>query len=341
MTTKTNTAVSVATLPTNCEICPRRCGANRAAGERGVCGAADELRIARAALHEWEEPPISVGAGSGAVFFSHCPLRCVFCQNVQIACGEHGTDIPVERLARIFVELRNQGAANINLVTPSHYFPQIREAQQLLAGIPDAKPHERLVAGDLTGFECDRLAIRGFDLPFICNTSGYENASTIRAYADCIDIYLTDFRYWRDGESDAARRYSHAYDYFEVASEALKAMVQSAGEPAFGPFGGEERLERGVVIRHLLMPGRLRESEKILSYLWTEYGSSVLYSIMNQYTPMRSFPEAPELSQKVPAEDYDRLLDYADNLGMIDYFWQDGGAATESFIPAFDNTGVL
>jgi len=339
--TKRILAVSVAILPTKCELCPRRCGANRAAGERGVCGAARELRIARAALHEWEEPPISVGAGSGAVFFSHCPLRCVFCQNVEIACGNHGTDVSVDRLARIFVELREQGAANINLVTPSHYFPFIRQAQQLLADMEDALLEQRVQAGALSEFERKRVAKRHFELPFICNTSGYENASTIREYSDCIDVYLTDFRYWRDGESNAARTYSHAPEYFDVASQALAAMAQAAGEPVFGPFGGEERLERGVVIRHLLMPGRLQESKRIIDYLWHEYGSSVLYSIMNQYTPMRDFPNLPELNHAVPEQEYDQLLDFADGLGMVDYFWQEGGAATESFIPAFDNTGVV
>jgi putative pyruvate formate lyase activating enzyme len=307
---------SVATLPTSCELCPRRCGADRAAGERGVCGAGSELRIARAALHEWEEPPISVGAGSGAVFFSNCPLRCIYCQNAQIACGDHGTDVSEERLTDIFFELAAQGAANINLVTPGHYLPQIAVA----------------VAA---------ARARGFDLPFVFNTSSYERAEVLRAYRDCADVYLADFKYWMSPASDAGARYSHARDYFDVATRALDAMVELAGPPRFDRFEGEDRLIGGVVVRHLLLPGRLDESKKVMSFLWHRYGDAVLYSVMNQYTPLRVFPEAPELDAPVPASDYERLLDALDAMGMPDYFWQEGGAAKESFVPAFDSTGVL
>ena len=309
-------------LPSECGLCPRRCGANRRAGQRGVCGADGSLRIARAALHEWEEPPISVGAGSGAVFFSNCPLRCIYCQNAQIACGAHGTEVPPERLSAIFLELRDQGAANINLVTPTHYLPFVLDAIRAVRS-------------------------RGFDLPFVCNTSGYETEEAVGAMAGSVGIYLTDFKYWRDGESDAARRYSHAPDYFEVASAALRAMVDTAGSPRFDCWAvagsesePEERLVGGVVVRHLLLPGRLEDSKRIMRYLWREYGNDVLYSVMNQYTPLRSFPEAPELDARVPDSEYERLLDYLDSLGMADYFWQEGGAAQESFIPAFDSTGV-
>lgn len=175
---------------------PRMCGVNRRAGQRGACGAADELRIARAALHEWEEPPISVEPGSGAVFFSNCALRCVYCQNAEIACGQHGTDVSQERLAQIFHELQGQGAANINLVTPTHYLPYIVPA------LDDARA-------------------QGMDLPIVYNTSGYELASTMQGLAGTVDIFLTDFKYWRSDESDAAQRYSHADDYFQVAAPAL------------------------------------------------------------------------------------------------------------------------
>lgn len=305
-----------ATLPTSCELCPRRCGANRAAGERGACGAGAELRVARAALHEWEEPPISVGAGSGAVFFSNCALRCMYCQNAEIACGRHGTDISTERLADIFFELKAQGAANINLVTGTHYLPQIAEAEEAARR-------------------------RGLGLPFVWNTSGYELAETVRQWRTCADVFLTDFKYDDSARSDAAARYSHAPDYFPVAARALAAMVDAAGEPAYDAFAGEERLVHGVVVRHLMLPGRLEDSKRVMTYLWRTYGTSVLYSVMNQYTPMRAFPEAPELEAHVPDEDYERLLDYLDGMGMTDYFWQQGGAAKESFIPKFDSTGVL
>lgn len=303
-------------LPTSCRLCPRACGADRASGERGLCGADDTLRIARAALHEWEEPPISVGAGSGAVFFSNCPMRCIYCQNAEIACGAHGTQVPPERLSQIYRELRDQGAANINLVTPTHYLPFVMDS---------------LV----------QVKREGFDLPIICNTSGFETVETIRALDGLVDIYLTDFKYWRTGESDAALKYSRAADYFRVADAALRTMLESVGQPRFDNWNGEDRLVSGVVMRHLILPGRLRDSMRLIAYLWGEYGESILYSVMNQYTPLRTFGQAPELNNRVDDAEYEQLLDYMDTLGMADYFWQEGGAAEESFIPAFDSTGVL
>lgn len=297
-------------------LCPRACGVNRRAGQRGACGAADELRVARAALHEWEEPPISVGAGSGAVFFSQCALRCIYCQNADIARGRAGIDISQERLADIFLELAEKGAANINLVTATHYLPFVTEA------LADARE-------------------RGLRLPVVYNTSGYETVETVEALANCVDVYLTDFKYWNGSESDAARRYSHAPDYFDVAARALDTMVRTVGDPAYDTFAGGERLTRGVVVRHLILPGRLDDSKRIMRWLWERFGTGVLYSVMNQYTPLRAFPEAPELDGRVSDEDYDWLLDFMDDLGMSEYFWQQGGAAAESFIPAWDSTGVL
>lgn len=309
--------VSVGILPTKCTLCPRACGVDRCAGEVGACGAGSTLRVARAALHEWEEPPISVGAGSGAVFFSCCPLRCSYCQNEDIAENVHGTDIDGNRLTDIFLELQEGGAANINLVTPTHYLPFI-----------------------LPAIESARL--RGLILPIVYNTSGYESAATIKSIASYVDVYLTDFKYWRDDESDAARRYSHAPDYFECADAALDAMVETVGEPSFDTWEqGERRLTKGVVVRHLLLPGRLRDSQRILAYLWNRHGDEILYSVMNQYTPMRRHPSTPELDRTVPDSEYEQLLDFLDEKGMVNYFWQQGGSASESFIPLFDNTGVL
>ena len=254
-----------------------------------------------------------MGAGSGAVFFSNCPLRCVYCQNAEIAQGAHGSEVEPSRLEQIFTELRSKGAANINLVTPTHYLPFVLRSIR-------------------------RVQTAGFELPFICNTSGYETVDTVRSMHGAIDVYLTDFKYWRDGESDSARRYSNAPDYFEVAWRALQAMVQTAGLPRFDDTG---RLLGGVMVRHLVLPGQLSESKRILQALWTEYGNDVLYSVMNQYTPLRAFPMAPELESRVPDDEYERLLDYLDMLGMTDYYWQQGDAAQESFIPAFDSTGVV
>ena len=316
---------SVVSLPTSCTLCPRRCGANRAAGERGVCGADDTLRIARAALHEWEEPVVSVGRGSGTVFFSGCPLRCCYCQNAEISMGGAGVETSFERLVEVFLELQNEsGAANINLVTPTHYAPWI---------VPAVAEARR----------------RGLRVPVLYNTSGYETAEGIRALAGTVDVYLADFKYAPDALSDAARLYSRAPDYHDEALAALDAMVAQVGEPAFGEHryveGGAERsavkMVRGVIVRHLVLPGRVGESKRVVEELWRRYGNAVLYSFMSQYTPMRTFPDHPELDRPTTAEEYEELLDFADELGIEDYFWQEGDAALESFIPAWDGTGVV
>lgn len=312
-------------LPIACDLCPRACGANRAAGERGVCGADDRLVVARAALHLWEEPPISGDAGSGTVFFAHCPLRCSYCQNAVIASGEAGVDVSVERLAQMCLELAAQGALNINFVTPTHYAPQVREA------VAQARAS-------------------GLALPIVWNTSGYETREAIRTNAGTVGVYLTDFKYVDAG---LAARYSHAPDYPEVALAALSEMVTQVGEPVFDEVDGQERLVRGVVVRHLMLPDALEDSQRVVRLVRERFGDEVLLSLMNQYTPVLADAAAtgspravnelrrcPELARRVPNADYERLLDYADGLGIEDYFWQEGGAAEESFIPPFDLTGV-
>ena len=318
-------ADSAVSLPTSCALCPRRCGVNRAAGERGVCGAGSELRVARAALHAWEEPVVSVGAGSGTVFFSGCPLRCVYCQNAEISTGFAGVDIPLERLVEIFLELQDsQHAANINLVTPTHYAPWIVEAVR-------------------------RAREKGLRVPVVYNSSGYETAEAVRALAGTVDVYLVDFKYAADDVSDAARLYSRAADYHDEALAALDEMVAQVGEPVFaehryrdeGGAHADPMLARGVIVRHLVMPGRLSDSQAVVRELWERYGNRVLYSFMSQYTPMREFPRFPELNRPTSCEEYEALLDYADELGLEDYFWQEGDAALESFIPLWDGTGVL
>ncbi len=308
-----------------CDLCPRACGVDRAAGERGACGADDRLVVARAALHFWEEPPISGERGSGTVFFAHCPLRCVYCQNAVIAAGDAGAPVSVERLAAMCVELQEQGALNINFVTPTHYAVEAR------AAVAWARAH-------------------GLTLPVVWNTSGYETVEAVRANAGTVDAYLTDFKY---ADGALARRYSHAPDYPAVALRALEAMVEEAGEPTFDEVDGAPRLTGGVVVRHLMLPDALEDSQRVVRLVHERFGSSVLLSLMNQYTPVLADAAAagdehaaatlrrcPELARRVPDTDYERLLDYADRLGIEDYFWQEGGAAEESFIPPFDLTGV-
>lgn len=316
---------SAALLPESCGLCPRRCKANRRAGKRGVCGADGSLVVARAALHFWEEPPISGGAGSGTIFFANCPLHCLYCQNAVIAAGEAGAAVSIERVAEMCLELQEQGALNINCVTPTHYAPQVREALR-------------------------RARLRGLALPVVWNTSGYETVESVRENAGTVDVYLTDFKY---ASSRLAARYSKAPDYPEVALAALDAMVEEAGEPAFDEVAGEPRMTGGVVVRHLMLPDALEDSKQVVKTLHERYGSSVRLSLMNQYTPViadearrgatwaqEALTINPELACKVPDWDYERLLDYADELGVQDYFWQEGGAAEESFIPPFDLTGV-
>lgn len=309
-----------------CNLCPRLCGAARQHGIAGVCGADGTLRVARAALHYWEEPPLSGMAGSGTVFFSGCPLRCSYCQNAVIAGGQQGIAIDVARLAQIFLELQAKGALNVNCVTPTHYMLQIREA-------------------------VSRARTLGLKLPVVWNTSGYERVLAVRALADTVDVYLADFKY---ATAAPAQAYSRAEDYPEVALRALDAMVRTVGAPRFDEYHGETRMTKGVIVRHLLLPGGLEDSKRAVRLLHERYGDDIALSIMNQYTPVlaasaaagdeharRQLARHPELASTVPNSEYEQLLDYADSLGIEDYFWQEGAAAKESFVPVWNGEGVL
>lgn len=309
------------TLPTEgCRLCPRLCGARREAGERGLCGAGAQVRVARAALHFWEEPPISGGAGSGTIFFAHCPLGCIYCQNRAISHEEVGEVASVQRLAALMLDLQARGALNINCVTPTHYAPTIREA----------------VA---------RAREEGLDLPIIWNTSGYETVEAIRANRGTVDVYLTDFKY---ADASLGERYSRVRDYPQRALAALEAMVEAVGAPCFDEYRGEGRMVGGVVVRHLLLPGHLDDSKRVVALLHERFGENIRFSLMNQYTPVLATAAAagdedaarilglfPHLGETVPEADYEELLDHADNLGVQDYFWQQGGTCSESFIPEF------
>jgi len=308
-----------------CILCPRECHVDRWLGNRGYCGQTAQIRAARAALHMWEEPCISGKAGSGTVFFSGCQVRCVFCQNREIAVGEAGKEITIERLAEIFLELQAKGANNINLVTPTHFVPQIAETLR-------------------------QAKAKGLTLPVVYNTSSYEKVETLRMMEGLVDIYLPDLKY---KNSELSNRYSHAADYFEQATQAIAEMVRQVGEPVFmeractsqkdeaGELPEPEMLlQRGVIVRHLVLPGQVEDSKAVIRYLYETYGDQIYISIMNQYTPLAGVTDYQEINRKLTEEEYDEVVDYAIELGVENGFIQEGETAEESFIPAFDLQGI-
>lgn len=293
-----------------CILCPRECNVNRNEGNSGFCGVAGEdIYLARAALHMWEEPCISGEEGSGTVFFSGCSLRCVYCQNYNIAHAKTGKAVTKERLSEIFLELQEKGANNINLVTPTHYTPEI------VWSVKHARE-------------------RGLTLPIVYNCSGYEKVDTLRMLEDIVDIYLTDFKYM---DNDMAKRYSHASNYTEVAKAALKEMVRQTGDAVFSEEG---MMQRGVIVRHLLLPDALENAKAVVQYVYETYGDTVFLSLMNQYTPLPQVEKYPEINRRVTEEEYDELVDFAIDIGVENGFIQEGETAEESFIPEFNNEGV-
>lgn len=297
------------TMLKECHLCPRNCGVDRLAGQKGFCGVDAGIMVARAALHMWEEPCISGKEGSGAVFFSGCSLGCAFCQNRTISKGQSGKVITVEHLAELFLDLQAQKANNINLVTAGHFLPQVRDALIL------AKE-------------------QGLTIPVVYNSSGYEKAEMLRYLEGLVDIYLPDLKYL---EADLAGKYSHAKDYPEVAMKALEEMVRQVRTPEFDERG---MMKKGVIVRHLLLPGHVRNSKKVLEYLYGTYGDQIYISLMNQYTPMPAMKDNPQLSRKVTDREYDRLLDHAISFGVTNCFIQEGETAKESFIPEFNGEGI-
>lgn len=292
-----------------CTLCPRMCEADRENGKTGFCGETGEIRAARAALHMWEEPCISGTKGSGAVFFSGCGLRCCFCQNHDIAMGSRGRAVSVERLGEIFLELKEKGAANINLVTGAHYVPQIIEA-------------------------LDMARRKGLDIPVVYNSSGYEKTETLKLLEGYVDIYLPDLKYL---DPELAQKFSYAPDYVQAAKAAIREMVRQTGKCEFGEDG---YIRKGTIVRHLILPGHTGNSIKALRYLHETYGEDIYISIMNQYTPVRKFVEFKELNRKVTKREYEKVLDAAVDMGIQNGFIQEGETASESFIPDFDYEGV-
>lgn len=293
----------------NCLLCPRKCGINRSTGQTGVCGVSAEIRVARAALHYWEEPCISGEKGSGAVFFSGCSLHCVFCQNREISDGKAGKVISKERLSDIFIELAGKGANNINLVTPGQYIPDIVWA------VSDARR-------------------RGMVLPIVYNTSGYEDAKELKLLDGIVDVYLPDFKYM---DSALSAKYSRAKDYPSVAKQALSEMVRQQPDVVIDDATG--LIQKGVIVRQLLLPGHVNDAKAILKYLHDTYQNSIYISMMSQFTPI-ALKDYPEINRTVTRREYERLIDYAIKIGITNAFIQEGDVAKDSFIPAFDCEGV-
>lgn len=291
-----------------CRLCPRECGVNRY--ERtGFCGAGEKARVALVSLHPWEEPCLTGEKGAGTVFFSHCSLRCCFCQNYEISHGGKGEEVTVERLAEIFLEQQERGAATLDLVTPTHYVPQIIHALALAKA-------------------------RGFALPVVYNSGAYEGEETIEALKGYVDIYLPDLKYL-SGESAGA--YSAAPDYPEAAKAAIRAMFRQAGPLRFHEDGS---LERGVIVRHMVLPGHRHESMAILDWLWQEFGDEVQISLMSQYTPMYRAGEFKHLKRRLTTFEYESVVEHARELGITRCYTQERRAASEEYVPDFDGRGV-
>lgn len=302
-------------LPNHCKLCPRACGADRTAGNAGVCGADNRLRVARAALHHWEEPCLSgapdAPTGSGTVFFTGCALGCCYCQNYAISQQGLGKEIDESRLAEIFLELQEKGAQNINLVTATQWLPWVTSA------LDDARR-------------------RGLNLPVVYNTGGYETPDTIQTLEPYVDIWLTDYKY---ASPALAAELSRAKDYPAVADEALCLMLRQTGAPVFGEDGF---LRRGVIVRHLALPGHAEDSLAVLrrlAQIRRETGVPFLTSLMSQFTP---FYHAQDhgLGRRITSYEYRKVVEEALALGLTDGYMQEKSSAREEYTPPFDLEGV-
>lgn len=297
------------TLLENCNLCYRRCGINRLEGQVGYCGANSNMKIARADLHLWEEPPISLDKGSGTVFFSHCNLNCVFCQNHEISQEDVGAYVSIEKLSEIFLNLQAKGANNINLVTPTHYVPQIMEA-------------------------IDIAKDRGLSLPILYNTNGYDTLETIKSLDGYIDVYLPDFKYFEDKYSI---KYSNANNYLVNLIPILEEMVNQVGKVSLDSQG---KIVKGVIIRHLMLPGLLFDSKKVIDKIYNTFKDQVYISIMNQYTPLYKSLEYPEINKSLNPKHYSSLIDYAASLGITQGFIQEEGTNNITYVPKFNLEGT-
>ena len=295
-------------LYNSCELCPRKCHINRNT-TKGICSNTSTLKVARSALHYFEEPSISGTNGSGTIFFSGCNLKCCYCQNKEISNDNFGINISVERLSELMLELQAKNANNINLVTPTHFVPSIIEAIKLARE-------------------------SGLSIPIVYNTSGYESINTIKLLAGYVDIYLTDFKYF---DNKLGEDLSKVKNYFEVASLALSEMYKQVGINKFDDNG---MMTKGIIVRCLVLPTKGNDTKKIINYLYKKYQDNIYLSIMNQYTPVTKSTTFPFLNNKVSDSEYDDIINYALDLGVINAYIQEGETSDESFIPPFDLEGL-
>lgn len=297
------------TILNNCNVCPRNCGIDRNSEKVGFCKSGVTVKVAKAYGHMWEEPCVSGTKGSGTVFFSNCNLRCVFCQNHDISQSSIGKEISVERLSEIFLEQQAKGYHNINLVNPTHYVPQI------IAALDMAKKS-------------------GLTIPVVYNSNGYENIESIKALNGYIDVYIPDLKYFND---KYAIKYSSAPNYFNIASKVIGEMVAQVGTPVFNE---DDIMIKGVIIRHLMLPGLLFDSKKVVDYIYKTFGDSVYLSLMNQYTPMFKATEYAEINRPLNPDHYDSLIDYCVDLGYKSAFIQESGTSSTVYVPDFNLQGI-
>jgi putative pyruvate formate lyase activating enzyme len=293
----------------NCRICPRRCGVNRLKGEKGFCGALDKIVVAKAFAHRWEEPCISGHKGSGTVFFSGCNLKCVFCQNYRISQEWFGKAVEEKDLVEIFLNLQAKGVHNINLVTPTIYTPQLASA-------------------------LEKAKDKGLTVPVVWNSNAYENPEMLQMLEGLVDVYLPDLKYC---DETPARKYSNAPDYFRCATKAILEMYRQVGEPVFDEKG---IIKRGLIIRHLVLPGLKEDSKKVLGFIKSNLPSGVYVSLMGQYMPCFRTGEFPEINRPLSKEEYEEVIEYFFELGLENGFAQEEGADSPKYVPDFDLEGV-
>ena len=294
----------------HCQVCPRNCGADRTAGQFGFCRAPYLPKVALVSRHDWEEPPISGTKGSGTVFFSHCNLGCVFCQNHDISQDGFGQEISIERLAEIFLEQQTRGFHNVNLVSAAQFIPQVAKALKL------AKE-------------------KGLSIPVVYNSNGYESVKGLKMLEGLVDVYLPDFKYWND---DLGMEYSKCPHYRETAAAAILEMRKQVKKDILDENG---IMQKGIIIRHLVLPGQYKDSFQVLNWIRKHLGEETFVSLMSQYTPMHKAKEIKALSRKLTTFEYDKVVDHFFEIGLKNGFMQKRSSATSEYTPAFDLSGVL